>query len=557
VDKNWSFEQIANAYMPRILGWAIKKTGDRITGEELTQEVFTQFFAAAEKAEQVEKPENLLWKVAYYCWCHYLRDNNKQKTLIGLEETMRVSDGTDFVEDLISGEAKSAQIVKMRREISNLNHIQREAMILHYLEGLSVAETAKRLNATLSAVTWHLFDARKKVRKEIENMEAKKEYLYRPGRLGIGASGDEGPDPDTKWLRANLIRQNLCLLCYREAKTIDELVTLTGIPKPYLEFDLDWLVAREFMTLEGKKHTTAFPIISKRHQQNIGTLYRDSRYELIDRVIEYLWAREDKIREIGFYGSDFPSERLMWAVVMMFISFVSRNSPTMTRLKNRDHYPIRPDGGKYVVIASDMSEGQELDPVGYAWEVLWGGFNGIWSDSCIPEISTDMYYWMGVNTFSGKQFVPDIATADKIKRPLLHWIYTSVTEPTFSDGKLDPDGKEVLAEAVADGLITKDGNAYKPNFVIFTQEQLEKLRENIYRPLMESVEPTLVEFSAKISAMHKTTFPKINKPYVDYHTYLDLWAFGIYTLMYAAQDGKLWMPAEPEQGMPLTLVIVK
>jgi hypothetical protein len=36
-----------------------------------------------------------------------------------------------------------------------------------------------------------------------------------------------------------------------------------------------------------------------------------------------------------------------------------------------------------------------------------------------------------------------------------------------------------------------------------------------------------------------------------------LWDFGIYTLMYAALDGKLWMPETPEQGTPLTLVIVK
>jgi len=556
VDKDF-FEKMANTYMPKILSWAIKKTGDRLKGEELTQEVFTQFFAAATKDKQVQKPEHLLWKVAHYCWCHYLRDSTKQKKLTGLDNVIKTSDGTDFVNDLISDEIKSVQISKMRVEISNLSRVQREAMILHYLEGLSVAKTAKRLNTTVSAVTWHLFDARKKVRKEIENMETKTEYLYRPGRLGIGSSGDEGPDPDTKWLRASLIRQNLCLLCYREAKTISELIALTGIPKPYLEFDLDWLVAREFMVPEGKQYKTAFPIISKRHQQDIGTLYRDSRKELIDKVIDYLWTHEGEIREIGFYGSEFPTERLMWAMITMFISFVSRNSPTLTRLKNREHYPIRADGGKYVVIASDMSDGQALDPNGFTGEILWGGFSGIWSDSCISGVDTDMYYWLGVNIFAGEQYVPDIATADHTKRPLLHWIYTSVIEPGFSEDKLEAHAKEALAEAIADGLITRDGDVYKPNFVIFTQKQLEKLRADVYRPLLDVIEPTLVKLGLRISAMHKADFPKINKPHVDYHTYMDLWDFGIYTLMYAALEGRLWMPEKPEQGMPLTLVMVK
>lgn len=388
-------------------------------------------------------------------------------------------------------------------------------------------------------------------------MDKKTEYVYRPGKLGIGASGDEGPNPDTQWLRASLIKQNLCLLCYREAKTIDELVALTGIPKPYLEFDLDWLLAREFMVMDGKKYLTAFPIISKRHAQAVGTMYRDMRKDLIDKIIEYLWANETKIRDIGFYGTHFPSERLMWAVVTMFISFVSRNSPTLTGLKRREHYPIRPDGGKYVVIASDKSEGQELDPNGYNGEILWSGFSGIWSDKCAPGDDTDVYYWLGVNKFSDSQYVPEIATAGNGKRALLYWIYTSVTESWFTDDKPDAIGKEALAEAVADGLITKGSDGYKPNFVIFTQEQLETLGESVYRPLMEAIEPVFIELAKKVSAMHKASFPKISKPYVDYHTYMDLWDFGIYTLMYAALDGKLLVPEKPEHGVPLTLVIVK
>ena len=76
---------------------------------------------------------------------------------------MNVSDGTDFTYNLINAEIQFVQISKMRREISNLSRIQREAMILHYLEGLSVVETVKRLNTTESAVTWHLFDAKVKI----------------------------------------------------------------------------------------------------------------------------------------------------------------------------------------------------------------------------------------------------------------------------------------------------------------------------------------------------------------------------------------------------------
>ena len=431
MDYEWSYEKMTSEYMPRILGWAIKKTGNRSDGEELTQEVFVQFFAAVANAARIEKPENLLWKVAHYCWCHYFRQKSKQSVLTMLDNAVNVSDGGDFVFDLMAEQTKTAQISRMRREISNLSYIQREAMILHYLEGLSVAQTAKKLNTTESAVTWHLFDARKKVRREIEQMEAKIDYLYRPGKLSIGVSGDGGPSPDTKWVSGSLIRQNLCLLCYREGKTVDELVSVTGIPRPFLEFDLDWLTAREFLTLEGKKYSTAFPIISKKHMQEIDNLYRDTRSILIDKIIDYLWEHENEIRGIGFYGADFPAERLMWAIITMFISFVSRNSPLLTKLKKMDDRPIRPDGGKYIIMAADKTEVDEL----YPSEILWGGYSGIWSDSCIPGSGTDMYYWLGVNSFANPKYHPDITRADATTRPLLHWVYSSATEAWFTDDK--------------------------------------------------------------------------------------------------------------------------
>ena len=539
----------------KVLPWAVRKTGDRSAGEDLAQEVFVQFYKAAAKAESVEKPENLLWKVAYYCWCNYLRNKSRQSKTVAL--SANIPDDRDYTDDVIFTDLKMEQIAKMRKEIMNLSFIQRESVIMHYLEGLSVADTAARLGIAESAVTWHLFYARKKIRREIESMSIPKtDYVYRPGKLRVGMSGGYTDDPDTKRINDSLIRQNLCLLCYREAKTIEELVKLTGIPRPYLEYDLDWLVKREFMTLEGRKYATAFPIIGRRHMQDIATLYTATRKDLIDKVINYLWFHEKEIRAIGFYGCNFPADRLMWSVIMMFISFVSRNSPLLTRLKMIDR-PIRPDGGRYIVMASDLSDGQELDPNGFQGEILWGGYYGICSDSCIPGNNSDMYYWLGVNGFASEKYHPDIVHADGSKRSLLHRVYTSTIEPWFSEDKLEPHEKEALAEAVADGLITKDGNRYKPNFVIFTREQIEKLRENIFKPLMEDIEPVLTELSKKIAAMHKANFPKITKNYVDYYTYVDLWDFGIYTLMYAAQDGKLWLPENPEEGAPLTLVLIK
>lgn len=78
------------------------------------------------------------------------------------------------------------------------------------------------------------------------------------------------------------------LLCYRAPKTIGEISELTGIPKPYLEFELEWLVNHEFLSLDGKKYNTIISIIGLKHRQDIGELYSRTRTDYIDKVIEYL-----------------------------------------------------------------------------------------------------------------------------------------------------------------------------------------------------------------------------------------------------------------------------
>lgn len=117
--------------------------------------------------------------------------------------------------------------------------------------------------------------------------------------------------------------------------------------------------------------------------------------------------------------------------------------------------------------------------------------------------------------------------------------------------------KEKLAESVQNGLITKINNCYKSNFVVITPEQLAQLQEKIYAPLLETIAPKMKELAEIFRDMHRAEFPKTCHGYIDYHTYMDLWDFGVFTLMFAAVDGKLYLPETPEKGVPLTLVIIK
>jgi len=218
--------------------------------------------------------------------------------------------------------------------------------------------------------------------------------IYRPGRLFLGTHGDRGPNPDTNRINDNLIRQNICLLCYGDnGKTIDELTEMTGVPKPYLEFDLDWLVDREFLLFEGKKYVTNFGIKDRQHFQNVKEIYVKHKENYYKKIIDYLNAHEKEIRELGFHGCAFDWNKLLWSILTLYLRYFSESEPLKTlKIHNNpqysDGYDLHKDGGRYVINGFNQSENQgvDLSKGGVLTEPIfesekWNKVSGIWCNN--------------------------------------------------------------------------------------------------------------------------------------------------------------------------------
>jgi RNA polymerase sigma factor (sigma-70 family) len=264
---NQLFEEITKEYSLQILKWAYKKCGDGYRAEELAQEVLTQVFSAIQKSKEagktIEQMEHFIWRIAHYVWCHSLRGSSRY-VMCSMEEDIR--DESDFVSELADQEEQKLLVVELRKQISRLNYLQREILVSFYIDGLPQKTIANRLGISESVVKWHLHDTRRKLKKELtENMEKKREeeYIYRPRELCMAICGEVVQQVDTKEVENSLVRQNICIACYQQPKSLDELTTLLGIPKAYLEFDLKWLVEHEFVTCEKGKYSTTFYINSR------------------------------------------------------------------------------------------------------------------------------------------------------------------------------------------------------------------------------------------------------------------------------------------------------
>ena len=578
------FTKIADDYSLMILNWAIKKTGSRADGEDLAQEVLCQILSFIKDRTEIEKLDNLIWKIAHYTWCNRLRKYKKENNIISLDTPigLYIIEERDYINEFAENEALKEELANLRRKISDLSKTQREIIIAYYLENLSVADIALKFKVNKSAVKWHLFDARKKIKERFYINIDNNSNIYKPGRLHLGSSGNTGPDPDIKRVNDNLIRQNICLLCYGDnGKTIDELTEITGIPKPYLEFDLDWLVDREFLLLENKRYITNFGIKDRQHFYDVRDIYIKYKEKYYKPIINYFNSHEQDIRNIGFHGCDFDWNKLLWSILTLYLRYFSESDPLKT-IKMQDYsddYDLHKDGGHYSINGFNQSEDQFVD---LSKQVIsepifepekWHRVNGIWCSSVGSNSSefTDnekpednlLTYWLGIYIFGSN---PALITRETAWQKWYRQILKHLLENDFSmDGynaekyknyNLMDTTNEILATAVKEKIIKKDGDKYIPQFTIFTYEQFKKLYSEIFEPLVQEIKPQTLELVEMFKELNERSLPRKIPGYIKKWTYFDIWDSGIKNFMFAADDGYLYIPETPEDGTALTLSFV-
>lgn len=533
------FEQIAQEYMLLLLNWAYKKTGCRDKAEDLTQEVLLQIFTAIRKSDSpIEDTEHFVWKVAHYTWCNYLRRNARQKMLVPMED-LQLEDDSNFAADYAEQEYQREMTLRMRRQISLLSFQQRDIMISFYLDGLSVQQIAEKNGMTQSAVKWHLFQTRKKLKKEMDTME-NNEYVYRPRTLHMGLSGQIPymANSDIKMIENSATKQNICLACYRQPLTTEELAARLGIHAAYIEHDLKWLTRQEFVEKNGSRYSTSFLITTAEEEQNIYGVYVKHREALSDFIIKELTAGEDKIRAIGFHGCDAPFDRLLWMLIYQFCLYMHIPYPDVER-------PIRMDGGKYLPLGFDRSD---FDTVAKNVNTAGWGFNG--------SMQNDNFYWIGLYNFSRSEIetMLDAYTPEGAK---LHELLCRLIHSDFSMANLEEAQQFTLAQLVQKGFVSIKGELAVPNFCVFTLPQYKQLKETVFGPLAEKLKEETRLLTADLEECCKNMLPPQLQKYSNFLINLHLGDLAYLTTIFAFEDGRLYCPKDSHDGEFLTLVYVK
>lgn len=468
----------------RVLRWARGKTRTAQEAEDLAQTVLLEWLRAVraqeERAVCVAEPEHLLWRIARFVWCKSLRPGTYYRCE-PLSE--KLSAGETPEESAERQDEQRRQTAFVRRQIMRLSRIQRETLVWYYLENRTTADIAQRLRVSENTVRWHLSDSRKKIR-EADGKMTSTEFVYCPKKLHVAINGEAYDDRLTREVLDNLLHQNILLRCYAQGQTAQELCDELGVARPYIEDAVNVLLRDELLTADGGRVRTNFIITSGAQEEARLAVYDAHKDELSREIVRQLMAHEQEIRAIGFSGCDVPMPRLLWWLIYRCTA----------ALPNPAEIPPRPyhaDGGAYHL----MGFAREPENRHYlAWD-----YNG--------PMYNDGFRWFGLQHF-GNSPVQDLFELNQPHMGKLCALLIRLIQADFDPSCVTADEQELLAELLARGFLRKADGSIKPNFCVLTREQVQRLRQEVFLPIVEAVQPAWTRVCNELRTLCKASVPK-------------------------------------------------
>lgn len=157
-----AFRQLTRRYLPRALGFARRITGNSADAEEIAQEALLRVWTHAPRWRPVASFRTWFYRVVL----NLSLNRRRRAPFLPLDEAGDVADpGLDASAALERDEADRT----LAAAIAQLPERQRAAILLTYREGLSNAETAAILGASVSGVETLLVRAKRTLRAALGN----------------------------------------------------------------------------------------------------------------------------------------------------------------------------------------------------------------------------------------------------------------------------------------------------------------------------------------------------------------------------------------------------
>lgn len=250
-------EKTITEYLKPIFGFALKRCKSIHDAEDLSQEIAIRAFRALLIKDYVADMGKFIWTVAHNTLSNYYRDSAKSMVGVSIDEVAELI--ADPYSEIDTDDNRNA-IHRLQTEIAYLSKLQRRIVIAYYFENRKQADIARELDIPLGTVKWHLFEAKKELKRGMDTMRKASELKFNPIKFhSYGVNGSVGKKSPDEFFRSTLA-QNICYCVRNTAKTINEIADDLGVSPVYVETEVEFLEEYGFLQAQKDKYIINFII---------------------------------------------------------------------------------------------------------------------------------------------------------------------------------------------------------------------------------------------------------------------------------------------------------
>ena len=170
-----AFGKLAQQYQRQCAAVALRLLGNTHDAMELVQDAFVKAFRNLDQLQQSDRFGPWLMRIVTNLALNFRRSRSRRQAISLEQPTADSEEGEDLRANLAGGvldapdkPATSAELGEaISRSINALPEKQRLALVMFAIEKMPQKDVAEVLNCSVEAVKWHVFMARKQLRKNL------------------------------------------------------------------------------------------------------------------------------------------------------------------------------------------------------------------------------------------------------------------------------------------------------------------------------------------------------------------------------------------------------
>ena len=305
--------------LDKLFGFSYARTKDSYEAEELCSDIIYALVRAAYREGEIESVYSFIWKVAHNVYADFASKRRKRA------EMFYEGDSEEIIRSMSQEETldnAAEQLTSVYRRIAYLTKAYREVMIMFYIDGLSTAQIAKEQGINEGTVRQRLFSARRKLKKEVEQMSEATQRPVALDKINFVIWGTGNPSwGDPRSVCTRMFSKHIIWLCHTKAMSASEIAEALNVPTVYVEEELD-IICRGgngeygFLRLmDNGKYALNFVLLDKDVFEKANALYTEQLPKICDIISKYIEDHKTEYLAFPYLNRHVDMNLILWQQV--------------------------------------------------------------------------------------------------------------------------------------------------------------------------------------------------------------------------------------------------